>query len=114
MGISPRSDQWKAHWDKIRKAKRAALDKGTVIITLTGRHHGWRLHVSAPDNDDFLRGAIELHGTWRKRSLTWTFPNWQQWDVLDLCRRVYGPDKMKVIEVAGFRRIKRKEPKGLG
>lgn len=65
---------------------------GVAILHST---NGNRWQVQSPYSADFVLGAHQLEGRWRKRSQCWTFPSHNYSKMVALCNTVYGT-KFKV------------------
>jgi hypothetical protein len=89
MSVSNMSD----HWRRFKAENDALRASGKVII----RRRGARLHVIAPLNHKFKSQAMELLGKWRgKGGGYWSFSVRSERLVIDLARKVFGPDKVEV------------------
>lgn len=74
------------YWDQKRADHARITQSGKVKIWQDGR----RLHVIAPENPDFVKGARELAGRFRWRTKTWSFDLQSRRLVLALVETIYG------------------------
>ncbi len=78
--------EWGAYWDRVRANRAVSRKLGLVTITRVRS----RIHVSAPYDDAFRRGAIELGGRYRQRAGVWSFHGQTERLVRLLIRKVFG------------------------
>lgn len=60
---------WESYWANKKAARERLRQAGGITVKVVSS----RLHVATPYSDEFLAGARELGGRWRKRSHVWSF-----------------------------------------
>lgn len=92
---SIRNEFYRLEWQR-RNAKAAALVQQGFCTVSVVKTAGNRVHVSAPFRSEFMAHAQQLRGSWRPKTKVWTFTPDLLEDVLALCKRIYGHQKVRV------------------
>lgn len=79
------------HWIAKRKASADIIAAGKVTITFKDK----RIVVVCPDSDAFRRGATELGGTYRHKTLTWSFRVQASRLVRELVIKCFGEENIQ-------------------
>lgn len=95
-----KSPEWKKYWDSKRQQLDNIAATGCCIVSLRPSPRGGAIHVHGPFQVEFMNGARELGGRWKRRSKVWVFRPPSILLVIELCKRVYGEKK---VILKGFR-----------
>lgn len=83
-------------WEERRAAIEAAQLAGRVIIEPIKAGTATRLCVICPGHVEFIKGALELGGTFKRKTGVWTFSLHSKRLVVDLARRVFGSAAVEI------------------
>jgi hypothetical protein len=75
----------KEYWEHKNQIADEIRESGRVWYTQVGK----RLHVTCPESQDFIVGAVKLGGRYRHRSGVWSFPISRQLKVRSLAQRCF-------------------------
>lgn len=92
------SEEWKKHWNDKRDRHSKQISEGKAVVTKTGAHYGYRIHVVCPFDVDFVDRAKDIGGYWRKRSKVWTFSGGRFEAVHALCISLFGVHRVTVMD----------------